>query len=192
MSADVGVGERTAPRVIRTPRLDLVEMTCPLISAILQRDWPAAQRLLGTPFPLEWRGDGWRWLEPQLKYGEIDARFIAWGTRLALPRPGELGLASRPVLAEVGFHGPPDADGWAEIGYRVVHKHRRQGLAEEAARALLSWAAAHGASGVKASVGADNTASIGMLNKLGFTAARTYAHPSLGEQLAFRRSADTT
>jgi RimJ/RimL family protein N-acetyltransferase len=192
MSSDVVVVDGAGPAAIRTPRLELREMSCLLVSTILQKDWPAAQRLLGTPFPLEWRDDGWLWLQPQLKKGEVDDRFIAWGTRLAFPIPGGLGLDEGPVLAEVGFHGPPDPEGWVEMGYRVVTEHRRQGLAEEATRALLSWAAAHGATGVKASVRPDNAASIGLLHKLRFAAAGPYVHAVLGEQLIFRRSAGTS
>lgn len=143
--------------------------------------------LLGAAFPVEWRDDGWRWLEPQLAHGQLDDRFIAWGTRLALPRSGGSGMPRGPVLAEVGFHGPPDADGWVEIGYRVVSEHRRRGLAEEAVRALLTWAAVKGIAGVKASVNHDNAASVSLLHKLGFLATGTYVHPVLGEQLAFRR-----
>jgi RimJ/RimL family protein N-acetyltransferase len=188
---DVIAGHGAVPGVIRTRRLDLVEMSCPLVSAVLHEDWPAVQRLLGAPFPIEWRADGWHWLEPQLKNGEIDERYIAWGTRLALPTRNGVGADRGPVLAEVGFHGPPGSDGWVEIGYRVVSEHRRQGLAEEAVRALLSWAAAHGATGVKASVGPDNAASIGLLRKLGFAAAGAQVHPLLGEQLVFRRNART-
>jgi RimJ/RimL family protein N-acetyltransferase len=56
---------------------------------------------------------------------------------------------------------------------------------------LLSCAAAHGATGVKASVSPNNAASIGLLRKLGFTAAGSYLHPMLGEQLTFRRDLST-
>jgi hypothetical protein len=29
----------------------------------MQKEWTVAKHLLGTPFPLEWRDDGWQWLE---------------------------------------------------------------------------------------------------------------------------------
>jgi RimJ/RimL family protein N-acetyltransferase len=162
-------------------------MSSDVVRAILRRDWPAATRLLGTEFPLEWREDGWRWLEPQADHGEHDDRYITWGTRLAFATSDVEAQGRGAVLAEVGFHGPPDTEGWVEIGYRVVAKYRRQGLAQEAALALLRWATGHGVSGVKASVSPHNAASIGLLDKLGFINAGRYEHRSLGEQLIYRR-----
>lgn len=60
------------------------------------------------------------------------------------------------MVAEVGFHGPPDGDGWVEIGYRVVAGYRRRGFAEEACRGLLDWALARGVAGVRAAIGRDS------------------------------------
>ena len=99
--------------------------------------------------------------------------------------------ASQPnatMMALAPFHGPPDSDGWVEVGYRVVAEYRRQGFAEEAVAALLNFAAGHGAAGVRASVSPANVASIGLLEKLGFTGGISYRHPVLGEQLAFRHT----
>ena len=56
----------------------------------------------------------------------------------------------------------------------MVARYRRQGLAEEAAGALLRWATAHGAVGIKASVRPSNSASIGLMRKLGFTVTGRY------------------
>src|SRR6478736_3809887 len=137
-------------------------MSSQLVRAVLQKEWTVARHLLGTPFPLEWRDDGWQWLEWQASRGESDERFIVWGTRLAFPVTVDVGADSGPVVAEVGFHGPPDSEGWVEIGYRVVAEYRRRGLAEEATAALLAWAVAHGVTGVRASVSPDNAASIGL------------------------------
>ena len=173
---------------IRTPRLLLVPMSCEVVRAVLGRDWNAAGRLLGAAFPAEWRDDGWQWLEPQATKGEQDDRHLAWGTRLGMSTTIDDGTDAGSVLAEVGFHGPPDPDGWVEVGYRVVCGHRRRGLAEEATSALLAWAAVHGATGVKASVSPDNAPSLGLLNKLGFTDTGSYQHPTLGQLLTFRRT----
>ncbi len=190
MSGDVSRVGLVFSQALRTPRLALLPMSCSLALEIMRKDWAAAQRLLGTPFPLEWRNDGWQWLQTQAANGEDGDRFAVWGTRLALPGTfGEDGPGRGPVLAEVGFHGPPDPDGSVEIGYRVIRNHRRQGLAEEAATALLAWAATNGADSVKASVSPGNTASIALLNKLGFTRSGSYRHRSLGTQLTFHRTA---
>lgn len=176
------------PEVIRTKRLILVPMSAALVRSILHRDWSSVKRLLGAEFPPEWRDDGWRWLKPQAERGEHDDRYLAWGTRLAFPTGRGRSQGRGAVLAEVGFHGPPDTDGEAEIGYRVVARYQRQGLAEEAASALLGWATANGVSGVRACVSPANAASIGLLNKLGFTQAGCNQHRILGDQLVFRRS----
>lgn len=182
-------GDRSVhPETVRTERLILVPMSPEVVRAILRRDWPAASRLLGTEFPVEWREDGWHWLEPQADRGGHDDRYVAWGTRLAFAAGADGEAHGRgAVLAEVGFHGPPDTQGWVELGYRVVAEHRREGLAEEAVRALLRWATAQGVSGFRASVAPDNAASIGLLDKLGFVNAGRYEHRTLGEQLVYRR-----
>lgn len=166
-----------------TERLVLAPMSADVVRSILRGDWSTTRRRIGCEFPLEWREDGWRWLEPQADKGEQDDRYVAWGTRLAFARePDVLTEGRAAVLAEVGFHGPPDTEGWAEIGYRVVARYRRHGFAEKAARALLRWATARGAVGIKASVSPGNTASIGLLRKLGFTMTGRYEHDMLGPQ----------
>ena len=162
-------------------------MSCQLVLAVVNQDWVMAERLLGTPFPIEWREDGWHWLEPQATQGRYDDRVLAWGTRLAMPVTRDVDPHPGPVIAEVGFHGPPDPDGWVEIGYRVVLEHRRQGFAEEAVSALLGWANARGVTGVTASVNLGNAESIGLLHKLDFTATGSGRHRVLGEQLIFQR-----
>ncbi|TWP33755.1 GNAT family N-acetyltransferase [Leekyejoonella antrihumi] len=191
-SVAVGAGGRPgeplrSPEAIRTDRLVLVPMSTAVVRSILRQDWAEARRLLGTEFPPEWREDGWRWLEPQAERGERDDRYIAWGTRLAFATGQGPSRVRGAVLAEVGFHGPPDTEGGAEIGYRVVARYQRQGLAEEAAWALLRWAYAHGVSDVRACVSPDNAPSMGLLYKLGFTEAGHHQHSILGEQLVFRR-----
>jgi len=177
------------PETVRTERLVVEPMSADVVRSILRKDWSRTRRLLGTEFPLEWRADGWGWLESQADKGEHDDRFIVWGTRLAFTTAADEVDNGAEVVAEVGFHGPPDSDGWVEIGYRVVASHRREGLAEEAARAVIDWAVVHGVSGVKASVSPDNAASIGLLHKLGFTESDRYLHDTLGDQLILVRRA---
>ncbi len=62
-------------------RLALVPMSSQLVRAVLQKkEWTVARHLLGTPFPLEWRDDGWQWLEWQATRGgwvEIGYRVVA-------------------------------------------------------------------------------------------------------------------
>lgn len=54
------------------------------------------------------------------------------------------------------------------LGYTVHPLHARQGYAYEAVSALIGWAGQRGIATVKATVLPGNTASIGLLEKLGF------------------------
>lgn len=172
------------PGVLRTSRLALAPMSCPLMRAILAKNWMTAGRILGTPFPNEWHADGWEWLAPRAIDGELFPPSLLWGTRMA-HLAGSDGMGWGPVIAEAGFHGPPDGEGWVEIGYRVVVGHRREGVAEEAATGVVTWAIEQGVHGVRGSVSPGNVASSNLLRKLGFIETGSYRHNTLGEQLRF-------
>ena len=158
----------------------MTPMSCELMRAIMAADWQRADGLLGTSFPTEWRNDGWGWLAPRVVEGDHDARLLVWGTRLARLIEGR-GHA----VAEIGFHGPPDDDGWVEIGYRVVTGYRRRGFAEEGCRELLDWALSNGVAGVRAAISPGNEASALLARKLGFARSGRTRHEVLGEQLIF-------
>lgn len=86
--------------------------------------------------------------------------------------------ASHTVIGVVGFKGPPDIDGEAEIGYGIAPAWRSQGRMAEAAAVLIEWAFADArclavtARGVRA----DNLASKRVLMKLGMALAGSSAH----------------
>ena len=168
--------------MLLTQRLAMTPMSCEVMRAIMAADWQRADGLLGTPFPIEWHNDGWEWLAPRVVEGDHDARLLDWGTRLVRLTDGR-----GPVVAEVGFHGPPVGDGWVEIGYRVVTDYRRRGFAEEASRGLLEWALTRGVAGVRAAITPANEASVRLAQKLGFARAGSARHEVLGEQLIFER-----
>jgi ribosomal-protein-alanine N-acetyltransferase len=76
------------------------------------------------------------------------------------------------VVGDIGFIGPPGADGIVEIGYSVIPDRRRRGYATEAARALVDWVLREpGVRAVVAGCDNENVPSIRMLERLGF--ART-------------------
>jgi ribosomal-protein-alanine N-acetyltransferase len=81
----------------------------------------------------------------------------------------------RLVFGSIGFFGPPapapDDVPEAEIGYGLVSDARGRGVATEAVRALLALTDALGVR-VRASVSPDNSASIRVLAKCGFTELR--------------------
>jgi ribosomal-protein-alanine N-acetyltransferase len=77
---------------------------------------------------------------------------------------------SRVAAGYINFHAAPDERGVPEIGYTVLPAYRRRGYATEAVRALFDWAAReHGVRRFRASVSPDNEASLGLIDKLGFT-----------------------
>ena len=78
-------------------------------------------------------------------------------------------LADGLAIGDVGFHGPPDADGAVEIGYALVPVARGSGLATEATGLLVAWAC--GQPGVRTSsarVDPANAPSRCVLERLGF------------------------
>lgn len=168
--------------MLMTQRLAITPMSCEVMRAIMAADWQRADALLATLFPIEWHNDGWEWLAPRVVEGDRDARLLDWGTRLV-----RLTDDRGPVVAEVGFHGPPVGDGWVEIGYRVVTDYRRRGFAEEASRGLVEWAFTQGVAGVRAAITPANEASVRLAQKLGFARAGSARHEVLGEQLIFER-----
>jgi RimJ/RimL family protein N-acetyltransferase len=73
------------------------------------------------------------------------------------------------AIGDAGFHGGPDDAGDVEIGYALVPKARGFGLASEAVRLLVYWAAAQsGVRGVFALVNPGNARSERLLERLNF------------------------
>ena len=92
-----------------------------------------------------------------------------------LPRAIRL-RATGEMAGFIGFHTPPVPDyleplspGGVEFGYTVFPEHRRQGFAFEACRGLMQWAQLHhGIRNFVLSSSPDNTASLGLIARLGF------------------------
>ena len=109
----------------------------------------------------------------------------AMGTQADLPRwwVHEIRVAGE-VVGDVGFHGPPAADGpvVVEIGYAVVPSLRGHGVASRACALLLEQAWRDGAERVLADTEPDNLASRAVLRRNGF-------RPRLCGDLAVERPA---
>ncbi|MEU2562472.1 GNAT family N-acetyltransferase [Streptomyces longispororuber] len=93
--------------------------------------------------------------------------------------------ADQRAIGAMGFHGAPDEEGWAEVGYDLVPAARGEGYATEALRALSTWALSlPGVTGLRAVVDEGNTASEAVLTRSGFSRAtdrdtkRTYERKS--------------
>jgi RimJ/RimL family protein N-acetyltransferase len=95
------------------------------------------------------------------------------------------------MIGHAGFHGPPGvnaigAPDAVEIGYTIFARHRRNGYAAEAARALVDWAAhEHGIEHFVASVAPANEASLRLVRGLGFVQTGSRIDAEDGEELVF-------
>lgn len=75
----------------------------------------------------------------------------------------------RRAIGGIGFHGAPDAEGNAEIGYDLVPSARGNGYATDALNGLAAWAFAQsGLTTLHASVDADNAPSHGVVTRASF------------------------
>lgn len=73
------------------------------------------------------------------------------------------------VIGDVGFMGPPGADGTIEIGYSVTPGYRGRGIATEAVGALARWGLNQPAVlSILARCEPDNGPSISVLERVGF------------------------
>jgi [ribosomal protein S5]-alanine N-acetyltransferase len=175
------------PPPIRSARLDLVVIGPEAMVAMRRADFDAAARWLGCPIPRDWQGASWDWFHYRLADYADDPASLPWLAR-ALVRRG-----ARPaIVGNAGFHGLPDSDGVAEIGYEVIPSQRRKGFASEAAVGLMDWAATkHGIRRFRASVGPWNTPSLGLVRGLGFKRVGVQIDEVDGKELVFELSRPT-
>jgi RimJ/RimL family protein N-acetyltransferase len=95
--------------------------------------------------------------------------------------------ASRIVIGDGGFKGPPTAAGEVELGYALVAAYRGQGLATEAATALIAWAFGHPeVTAVLAETLASGRESMRVLAKLGMRSVETREDPEDGPLILWR------
>ena len=136
------------------------------MEALQRHDFATAEHEIGATVP--------RWMPKQLAHfleyrlGQLarDPTEREWLGR-AMVLTDEAG--KRHVLGSIGFHGRPDDNGRAEIGYGIDPRYRRQGLTTEAVRAMLDWAMSkHGITRFVASVAPTNRASLALIRRLGF------------------------
>lgn len=135
-----------------------------LLKAVVPEDWPP-----------ETLTDALPWFEEQLHLHPEAAGWYGW---YALLKTSEEGL---PVLAGgAGFKGAPDERGQVEIGYSVLPRFQKRGLASEMVLALTEWA--FGQPGVRcviAQTAPDNAPSIRVLQKAGFKQCEEAWEPGL-------------
>lgn len=141
-------------------------MTVPFMEALARHDLDGAGREVQASVTA-WLADGLQSFV-QFRLGQLaaDPTIREWLGRsmVVTDQSGE-----RQVIGAIGFHGPPDADGRVEVGYRVDPSHRRQGYAREAIRSLFDWAySKHGVERFVASIAPDNEPSLRLAAEFGF------------------------
>ncbi len=123
---------------VATPRLYLQPLPAEALAALIGEDRATLEAATGAHFP-----------EPLLAPPLMDdalphfldivrgnpahARWSAW---LIVER------ATGAAVGSIGFAATPDAAGTITIGYSIYPSHQRQGMASEAALALVAWALA--------------------------------------------------
>jgi [ribosomal protein S5]-alanine N-acetyltransferase len=167
---------------IQTVRLELVSLSSHIIDAILAGRRKEAERLAGLRLPENWPDDlDARFLRMRVGQLRSNLDWQEWLVRAIVPRAGE-----RSMVGHIGFHGPPDAIGRAEMGYTVLPQFRRQGYATEAAQAMIDWARVqHGVTHFYLSIAPTNEPSLAMAAKLGFKQVGEQIDEEDGLELVF-------
>ena len=168
---------------ILTRRLRLVPLPLEAIVALLAGDRQTAEHRLGLPIPEGFGDDADRhFLTLQKQRLEQLPERRGWMVRLMVLR------TAGTVIGSIGFHGPPELVGRAEIGYTVFSAWRRQGYATEGVRALVEWAAGQGCRSVFLSIGPLNEPSLKIAQRLGFRQVGEQQDEIDGRELVFELS----
>ena len=158
---------------IRTPRLTLESMTVPFMQALARGDVRRAEREMGASVPPDMPEDLRNFLVFRLRQLEKEPSAREWLGRVMVLTTEE---GDRRIIGSIGFHGPPDAEGRVEVGYRVEQEYRRQGYAREAIEALFDWAhRTHGVTRFLASIDPNNEPSLRL--------AQGFGYEKIGEQM---------
>jgi ribosomal-protein-alanine N-acetyltransferase len=169
---------------LHTERLELVPITLAMVEAVFRADRNEMERLARASIPVEWPGTTLieRAFTASLDRIRADAEKRLWGDRLMIIDGG----SERRVVGSVIFHGRPDDDGIAEVGYGVEASSQGLGFATEGARAAVQWALEEECViAVNATTPPWHSASIRVLEKIGMTRTGMRDHEILGDLLVF-------
>lgn len=177
---------RATEPTIRTGRLDLVHLSVDEITALFEQ--PAmGMKFEGREFNNPHRvlvddSGPLRWRVPQAL---ADPSVNKWFVRVIVVR--ETGV----VVGSTSFHGAPDSRGMIEIGLGIDENHRRLGYATEALLGMWEWAVNDpSVRHLRYTVGIENAASIGVINKFGFTRVGQQMDEIDGPEDIYEMSAD--
>jgi ribosomal-protein-alanine N-acetyltransferase len=162
---------------IRSRRLRLLASTAESVKIELE-DSSRLADLIGARVPKDWPPESLRDALPLFaQWHAAHPDWTGWLGWYAI----RLDEAAPVLFGSVGFKGPPDANGMAEIGSSVLPAHQRHGFATEMVEALVQWACAQpGVRCVEAETIVDNHLSVRVLERTGFHPIRTEGQPGSG------------
>ncbi|MFC6982406.1 GNAT family N-acetyltransferase [Streptomyces cirratus] len=150
--------------------LALVRQPCPGEGVVLCEISPSAAADLHTGGP-----GGFVWAEDGPPEGtRIAAGMLGLAREVGEYHPGWGPYAivrdtDRRAIGGIGFHGAPDPEGHAEVGYDLLPSARGHGHATEALRALAGWAFEQpGLTALRAVVDVGNAPSHAVVRRAGF------------------------
>ena len=165
-------------------RYRLVPLDLPTIESLAAGDLATASLRCGTDLTPFIGEELWLW-RLRLRQIESSPDDLEWIARPAVALDGP--DAGR-VVAHIGFHGAPNAEGRVEVGYTVDPLLRRRGHA----RALLAETITHLEADprvhlLRASISPDNAASLATIAGLGFAQVGEQWDTDDGLELLFER-----
>ncbi len=120
---------------VPTKRLVLESMSPEFIAALLAGRRAEAGAIAGLALPVDWPGDDERFLCLRLRQIQADPSIQPWLMRAMVLRGPD-----RTFVGHIGFHGRPNDNGAAELGYTVFPEFRRRGYDTVATHGLMDWA----------------------------------------------------
>lgn len=149
--------------MLQTERLFLITADLPKLEAIVSEDWAALSALLGgVDIAEHWLHfpEAMIWMRDYLREHEAE---LGWWNYLIIHRQDVR------LIGTCGYKGPPSFHGEVEIGYEIAEAYQGNGLATEAARALVDHALQFEAvKFVSANTLGEKNASNTLLEKIGF------------------------
>jgi RimJ/RimL family protein N-acetyltransferase len=165
------------------PKIRFVLLSPETMTALIDGDLAAAERLAGVALSEFMVAEEWLW---RIRRDQIagDPASAEWVARAVVDADSGL------VVGHGGFHGPPDDDGTVEVAYSVDPRFRRRGYAKAILTALLRRADDDpSVRTVRASIRPDNVGSLATINGFGFRKIGEQWDPEDGLEFVFQRPA---
>jgi ribosomal-protein-alanine N-acetyltransferase len=169
---------------IRTPRLELVPITLPMVEAVMLGRRSEAEAFSGARMPEKWPNPELmeRAFTMSLDAIRADPEGRLWGARVMIA--GQ--VPERRVVGSIVFAGMPTGDGVAELAYGVEDGSQGRGYATEAVSACVAWALQQpGVRAVRATTFGWHRPSLRVIEKVGMTRVGLREHETMGELIVF-------